>query len=86
MNEKNFPLEREQTIELIKKFPTPFHIYDEGKIRANCRRLCDAFAWAPGFREHFAVKALPNPRIVEILHEEGAGTDCSSIAELLISE
>ena len=86
MNEKNFPLEREQTIELIKKFPTPFHIYDEEKIRANCRRLCDAFAWAPGFREHFAVKALPNPRIVEILHEEGAGTDCSSIAELLISE
>lgn len=85
MNEKNFPLGKEQTQELIKRWPTPFHIYDEAKIRANFRRLREAFSWAPGFREHFAVKALPNPRIVQILHEEGAGTDCSSIAELLIS-
>lgn len=85
MNEKNFPLGKEQTQELIKRWPTPFHIYDEAKIRANFRRLREAFSWVPGFREHFAVKALPNPRIVQILHEEGAGTDCSSIAELLIS-
>ena len=85
MNEKNFPLGKEQTLELIKRWPTPFHIYDEAKIRANFRRLREAFSWALGFREHFAVKALPNPRIVQILHEEGAGTDCSSIAELLIS-
>ena len=85
MNEKKFPLGKEQTMELIKRWPTPFHIYDEAKIRANFRRLREAFSWAPGFREHFAVKALPNPRIVQILHEEGAGTDCSSIAELLIS-
>lgn len=85
MNEKNFPLGKEQTLELIKRWPTPFHIYDEAKIHANFRRLREAFSWAPGFREHFAVKALPNPRIVQILHEEGAGTDCSSIAELLIS-
>ena len=85
MNEKKFPLGKEQTLELIKRWPTPFHIYDEAKIRANFRRLRETFAWAPNFREHFAVKALPNPRIVQILHEEGAGTDCSSIAELLIS-
>lgn len=85
MNEKKFPLGKEQTLELIKRWPTPFHIYDEAKIRANFRCLREAFSWAPGFREHFAVKALPNPRIVQILHEEGAGTDCSSIAELLIS-
>ena len=85
MNEKKFPLGKEQTLELIKRWPTPFHIYDEAKIRANFRRLREAFSWTPGFREHFAVKALPNPRIVQILHEEGAGTDCSSIAELLIS-
>ena len=86
MNEKNFPLTQEETLRLIERYPTPFHLYDEATIRANFRRLCDAFAWAPSFREHFAVKALPNPRIVEILHEEGAGTDCSSIAELIISE
>ena len=86
MNEKTFPLSAEETHALIERYPTPFHIYDEAKIRANFRRLRDAFAWAPHFREHFAVKALPNPRIVQLLHEEGAGTDCSSIAELIISE
>ena len=86
MNEKKFPLSVEETHALIERYPTPFHIYDEAKIRANFRRLRDAFAWAPSFREHFAVKALPNPRIVQLLHEEGAGTDCSSIAELVISE
>ena len=86
MNEKKFPLSVEETHALIERYPTPFHIYDEAKIRANFRRLRDAFAWAPHFREHFAVKALPNPRIVQFLHEEGAGTDCSSIAELVISE
>ena len=86
MNEKKFPLSVEETHALIERYPTPFHIYDEAKIRANFRRLRDAFAWAPSFREHFAVKALPNPRIVQLLHEEGVGTDCSSIAELIISE
>ena len=86
MNEKKFPLSAEETHALIERYPTPFHIYDEAKIRANFRRLRDVFAWAPHFREHFAVKALPNPRIVQLLHEEGAGTDCSSIAELVISE
>ena len=85
MNEKKFPLTKEETLRLIERYPTPFHLYDEAKIRANFRRLRETFAWAPSFREHFAVKALPNPRIVQLLHEDGAGTDCSSIPELSIS-
>ena len=85
MNEKSFPLDEAQTRALIKRFPTPFHLYDERKIRENYRRLREAFQWAPKFREHFAVKALPNPHILQVLHEEGAGTDCSSIPELLLS-
>ena len=85
MNEKKFPLTKDETLRLIERYPTPFHLYDEAKIRANFRRLRETFAWAPSFREHFAVKALPNPRIVQILHEDGAGTDCSSIPELIIS-
>ncbi|WP_029541018.1 diaminopimelate decarboxylase [Selenomonas sp. AB3002] len=86
MAEKNFPLSQERLEEVIKDHPTPFHLYDEKGIRENIRRLKKAFAWAPEFREHFAVKATPNPRIVQILAEEGAGTDCSSLPELLISE
>ena len=86
MSKKYFPLSTERLHEVIQKFPTPFHIYEEKAIRANIRALKDAFSWAPAFHEQFAVKALPNPRIVQILHEEGAGTDCSSLAELLISE
>lgn len=86
MTEKTFPLNKAQLQEIIKKYPTPFHIYDEQAIRQNIRNLQKAFAWAPRFREQFAVKALPNPRIIEILHEEGAGTDCSSLPELLLSD
>ena len=86
MSKKYFPLSTERLHEVIKEFPTPFHIYEEKAIRENIRALQAAFAWAPAFHEQFAVKALPNPRIVQILHEEGAGTDCSSLAELLISE
>ena len=86
MSEKTFPLTLAELREVVKKYPTPFHIYDEKKIRASIRALQKAFAWAPRFREQFAVKALPNPRILEILHEEGAGTDCSSLAELVLSD
>ena len=64
MSEKTFPLTYEQLKDVVKKFPTPFHIYDEKKIRATLRALNHAFRWAPKFRNQFAVKALPNPRIV----------------------
>ena len=76
---------KEQAEEIISKFPTPFHIYDEKAIRENARKLNRAFAWNKGYREYFAVKATPNPTILKILKEEGCGTDCSSYAELLMS-
>ena len=86
MTEKVFPISRERLEEIIEQYPTPFHIYDEKAMRENFRRFKRAFSWAPHFTEHFAVKATPNPRLLQLLHEEGAGTDCSSIAELLLSE
>lgn len=86
MSEKKFPISQETLEEIIKNYPTPFHIYDEKAIRQNIRRLFKAFAWAPDFREHYAVKAAPNPYLLQILREEGAGADCSSLAELLLSD
>ena len=77
---------KEKAQEIIEKFPTPFHIYDEKGIRENARRLKEAFSWNKGFREYFAVKATPTPAILQILREEGCGTDCSSYAELLMSQ
>jgi len=76
----------EQARQISREIPTPFHIYDEAGIRANARALHAAFAWNPGFKEFFAVKATPNPYILQILHEEGCGCDCSSYTELLLSE
>lgn len=67
-------------------WPTPFYLYDEKGIRENARALRAAFAWNPGFKEYFAVKATPNPAILRILKEEGCGTDCSSMTELMMSE
>ena len=75
-----------QAKEIIKTYPTPFHIYDERGIRANARALKAAFAWNPGFREYFAVKATPTPGILKLLREEGCGVDCSSLTELMLAE
>ena len=72
--------------EIVKTYPTPFHLYDERGIRENAKRVYDAFSWNPGFREYFAVKATPNPFLLNILHEEGCGCDCSSMTELMLSE
>ena len=75
-----------QLEEIVSQYPTPFHIYDEKGIRENARALKAAFSWNPGYREYFAVKATPTPGILKILKEEGCGCDCSSDAELLMSE
>jgi diaminopimelate decarboxylase len=86
MAEKTLPFSREQIEHIVRKYPTPFHVYDEKGMRENARRLVKAFSWAPGFREFFAVKACPNPAIMKILKEEGFGSDCSSMAELVLAE
>ena len=84
MEKKPF-VTKEQLDEIVKKYPTPFHIYDEKGIRENARALKEAFAWNPGYREFFAVKATPNPFLIDILREYGCGTDCSSKTELMLS-
>ena len=77
---------KEEIQEIAKTYPTPFHIYDEKGIRENARKVMQAFSWNPGFKEYFAVKATPNPTILKILREEGCGTDCSSLTELMMSD
>ena len=74
-----------QLEEICARFPTPFHLYDEAGIRANARAVKRAFSWNPGFREYFAVKATPNPFIIQILREEGCGVDCASDVELMLA-
>ena len=76
----------EQLQNITAQYPTPFHLYDEKGIRENARRLKAAFAWNPGFKEFFAVKATPNPAILKLLREEGCGVDCSSLTELMLSD
>ncbi len=85
MEKKPF-VTKAQLDEIVKTYPTPFHLYDEKGIRENAMRLKEAFAWNPGYKEYFAVKATPNPYILQILKECGCGTDCSSETELMMSE
>ena len=85
MNKKPF-VTKEQVEEIVKKYPTPFHLYDEKGIRENAKALKEAFAWNPGYKEYFAVKATPNPFLINILREYGCGCDCSSMTELMLSE
>lgn len=86
MSHKTFPLTREQIEKIAAEYPTPFNIYDEKAILDNVRRLQQAFAWAPEFKEYFAVKACPNPHILRLLQRQGCGSDCSSLGELIMAE
>jgi diaminopimelate decarboxylase len=87
MTEKKLPFDRSELEAIARQVPTPFHLYDEKALRQNARDFAQAFSWVEGgFCNHFAVKALPNPYILEILREEGMGADCSSLAELLLCQ
>lgn len=79
-------IEKGKLEEIIAEYPTPFHLYDEKGIRDTARSLQKAFSWNKGFKEYFAVKATPNPALMQILREEGCGMDCSSMTELMLSE
>lgn len=76
----------EQLKKITAQYPTPFHLYDEKGIRENARRLKQAFSWNKGYKEYFAVKATPNPALLQILKEEGCGADCSSYTELMLAD
>ena len=82
----NFSLSDRVFLDACEQFNTPFHLYDEAGIRQRIRDVKAAFAWAPSFTEYFAVKALPNPHILEIFREEGCGLDCSSLCELMLAD
>ena len=86
MSNKRPFVTKEQLEAIVRQYPTPFHLYDEKGIRENARKLRRAFAWNPGFKEYFAVKATPTPAILKILHEEGCGADCSSLTELMLAD
>ena len=85
MKKKPF-VTKEQLEEIVKKYPTPFHLYDEKGIRENAKAVKEAFSWNPGFREYFAVKATPNPYILDILKEYDCGCDCASLTELMLAD
>ena len=85
MDKKAF-VTKEQIEEIVKTYPTPFHIYDEKGLRANAKAVKEAFAWNKGYKEFFAVKAEPNPFIMKLLKEYGVGSDCSSLTELMLAE
>ncbi|NLO02431.1 MAG: diaminopimelate decarboxylase [Bacteroidales bacterium] len=86
MADKKLPFSKSQLEEIIKTYPTPFHIYDEKAIRDNAARFKKAFEWNEGFKEYFAIKATPNPYLMKILREEGFGIDCSSETELELAK
>ena len=85
MNKQPF-VTKEKLEEITASFPTPYHLYDEKGIRENAKAVQEAFAWNKGFKEYFAVKACPNPALIQIMREYGCGCDCSSMTELMLSK
>lgn len=86
MRSKTLPFTKEKIEEIVAQHSTPFHIYDEKGIKEYARYFIDSFSWNEGFKEYYAIKAAPNPFIMKMLHEQGLGIDCSSLAELIIAE
>lgn len=86
MSQKIIPFTLEQILNLKRKYPTPFYIYDEQGIRDSVRALYKYFSWNKGFKEYFPIKAIPNPEIINILKAEGCSVDCCSVPELMIAE
>ncbi|WP_321288001.1 diaminopimelate decarboxylase [uncultured Sunxiuqinia sp.] len=86
MLEKKLPFDKEQLEQIIEKHPTPFHIYDEKGMLDYAEKFVNAFSWNEGFKEYYAIKAAPNPFLMKLLHKQGFGIDCSSMAELLLAE
>ncbi|HNW51610.1 MAG TPA: diaminopimelate decarboxylase [Prolixibacteraceae bacterium] len=86
MEGKTLPFSKEQIEEIITKYPTPFHIYDEKRMVEYARYFNQCFEWNEGFKEFYAIKAAPNPYLMKILRNQGFGIDCSSMAELMLAE
>jgi len=84
---KDLPFTLDDIKKSVDAYPTPFHLYNEPKMRANAKEFAGAFQqYFPGFRNYFAVKATPTPAILKVLKDEGMGADCSSLPELLLAE
>ena len=86
MLEKKLPFDKQKLEQIIEKHPTPFHIYDEKGMLEYAQKFNQAFSWNEGFKEYYAIKAAPNPFLMKLLHKQGFGIDCSSMAELLLAE
>ncbi|MBN2805479.1 MAG: diaminopimelate decarboxylase [Prolixibacteraceae bacterium] len=86
MRGKKLPFTNEQLEAIVANFPTPFHIYDEKGMVEFARYFNECFSWNEGFKEYYAIKAAPNPYLMKILHQQGFGIDCSSLAELVLAE
>ena len=86
MSDKTLPFDKSKIEEIAASYPTPFHIYDEAGLRSTAQNLKKAFSWSKDYINYFAVKATPNPYIMEILKEEGMGADASSLPELILSD
>ena len=86
MSHKALPFDLKTLQAIIAKHQTPFHVYDESGMRASAKALNQAFDWSPGYINYFAVKANPNPYLLEVLKDEGMGADASSLAELILAD
>ena len=71
-------------LELAKKYSTPLYLFDEAKIRENCRKYASAMHKYMGEDSYplYASKAASFKRIYEIIAEEGLGADVVSSGEI----
>jgi len=82
---RTIPLNLNELENIADKYDTPYYLYDEQSIKINARNYIETFTkYFPGFKQYYAVKALPNPSILQILKKCGVDFDCSSPEEIQI--
>ncbi|HRL71586.1 MAG TPA: diaminopimelate decarboxylase [Flavobacterium sp.] len=77
-------MQSKDLVQLAEQFGSPLYVYDAEKIQSQYNRLTKAFSKVDKLRINYAMKALSNVAILQLLKEMGAGLDTVSIQEVLL--
>lgn len=77
-------MQSKDLLQLSEQFGSPLYVYDAEKIQFQYNRLTAAFSKVENLRVNYAMKALSNIAILQLIKEMGAGLDTVSIQEVLL--
>ncbi|MCL6460604.1 diaminopimelate decarboxylase [Flavobacterium micromati] len=77
-------MQSKDLLHLAEQFGSPLYVYDAEKIQSQYNRLSKAFSKVNKLRINYAMKALSNVAILQLLRDMGSGLDTVSIQEVML--